>query len=127
VAGGKYKSLNEAGRRNGICGCSMLRKWIKQHGREDMLPKRIKVETMNEIDELREARMRIRELEAAPAGAHMDYCLESAFLNIACGRLGTSAEELKNLRPLRPEIHSRMRRIVQNHAPYDLPPFGLPA
>jgi hypothetical protein len=51
-----------------------------------MLPKRIKVETMNEIDAPGAARSRIREPEAAPADAHMDYCLESAFLDIACER-----------------------------------------
>ncbi|MFP3090101.1 transposase [Treponema sp. TIM-1] len=88
VAGGKYKSLEEARRRNGIRGLSTLSTWIKQYGREDILPKRIKVETMNEIDELQAARHRIRELEAALADAHMDYCLESAFLDIACQRLG---------------------------------------
>jgi transposase-like protein len=95
VANGKYQSLDEARRRNGIRGASTLNKWIKQYGREDMLPKRVKVETMNEIDELQAARSRIRELEAALADAHMDYCLESAFLDIACQRLGMSTEELK--------------------------------
>jgi transposase-like protein len=95
VASGKYASLDEARRRNGIRGSTTLSKWIKQYGREDVLPKRIKVETMNEIDELRAARSRIRELEAALADAHMDYCLESAFLDIACERLGMSTEELK--------------------------------
>jgi hypothetical protein len=45
-----------------------------------MLPKRIKVETMDELDEMQAARSRIRELEAALADAHMDYCFESAFL-----------------------------------------------
>jgi transposase-like protein len=79
VANGKYRSLDEAKRRNGIRGSSTLSKWIKQYGREDMLPKRIKVETMNEIDELKAARSRIRELEAALADACMDHCLESAF------------------------------------------------
>ncbi|MDR1147479.1 MAG: transposase [Spirochaetaceae bacterium] len=95
VANGKYPSLDEARRGNGIRGGSTLRTWIKRYGREDILPKRIKVETMNEIDELQAARGRIRELEAALADAHMDYCLESAFLEIACGQLGVSAEELK--------------------------------
>jgi transposase-like protein len=65
VAAGKYRSLNEASRRNGIRGCATLGKWMKQYGRAYVLPKRIKVETVNEIDELREARGRIRELEAA--------------------------------------------------------------
>ncbi|MDR2176450.1 MAG: hypothetical protein LBP20_00210 [Treponema sp.] len=50
---------------------------------------------MREIDELQAARGGIRELEAALADAHMDYCLERAFLDIACERLGMSTEELK--------------------------------
>jgi hypothetical protein len=29
-----------------------LVKWLKQYGREDILPKRIKVETMDEVDEM---------------------------------------------------------------------------
>jgi hypothetical protein len=41
------------------------------------------------------SRDRIREPEAALPDAHMDYCLESAFLDIACERPGTSAEALK--------------------------------
>ncbi|MDR1468297.1 MAG: transposase [Spirochaetaceae bacterium] len=65
VAAGKYASLDEAGRRNGIRGCSTLSRWIKQYGREGMLPKRVRVETMSGIDELKAARSRIRELEAA--------------------------------------------------------------
>ncbi|MDR1216495.1 MAG: hypothetical protein LBK25_07425 [Treponema sp.] len=56
---------------------------------------KVKVEMMNELDELQAARWRIRELEAALADAHMDYCLESAFLDIACRQLGVSTEALK--------------------------------
>jgi transposase-like protein len=95
VVNGKYASFNEALRRNGIRGYRTLVKWLKQYGREDILPKRIKVETMDEVDEMKAARRRIRELEAALADAHMDYCLESAFLEIACEKLGTTAEDLK--------------------------------
>jgi transposase-like protein len=67
IALGKYASIDEARRRNGIRGSGTLSKWIKKYGREDILPRRIKVETMNEIDELKEARKRIRELETAVA------------------------------------------------------------
>ena len=95
VVGGKYKSLEEARRRNGIRGGSSVSKWIKQYGREDMQPKRIKVETMNGIDELQAAWSRIREVGAALADAQMEYCLERAFFDIACERLGTSPEALK--------------------------------
>jgi transposase-like protein len=95
VARGKYASLEEARRRNGIRGSSTLSGWLKHYGRGDILPQRIKVETMDEIDELKEARKRIRELESALADSHMDYCLERAFLDIACKHLGTTTEELK--------------------------------
>jgi hypothetical protein len=44
-----------------------------------MLPKRIKVETMNEVDELKAARKEIKELKAALADARRDWCLERAF------------------------------------------------
>jgi hypothetical protein len=54
-ASGKYASLDGARRWNGIRGSTTLRGWIKQYGREDILPKRVRVETMDEIDELRTA------------------------------------------------------------------------
>jgi hypothetical protein len=60
-----------------------------------MLPKRIRAGTMNETGELKAARGRIREPGAALVDAHMDYCLESAFLDIARRQLGTSTEDLK--------------------------------
>jgi hypothetical protein len=60
-----------------------------------MLPKRIRVETMNETDKLKAACGRIREPEAALADAHMDYCFESAFFDMAREQLGTSTEYLK--------------------------------
>jgi hypothetical protein len=54
MAGEKYKSLDEAGRKNGIRGSATAARWIK-------------VEPMDEIDEIKAARRRIRELETASA------------------------------------------------------------
>jgi transposase-like protein len=95
IGSGKYKSPGEALRRNGIRRVSAVKGWIKRYGREDMLPKRVKAETVNETDELRAARRRIREPEAALSGAHMDCCLERAFSDIARERLGVGRDELK--------------------------------
>ena len=50
---------------------------------------------MDEIDQLKEARKRIRELEAALANAHIDHCLEHAFLEIACERMETDLDDFK--------------------------------
>lgn len=92
---GKHGSFGKAKRVYGIGGATTVLRWVKKYGREDLLPKRIRIETMNEIDELKEARKRIRELEAAVADAHIDYCLEKAYLTIACERLGEEREGFK--------------------------------
>ena len=100
VEQGAYSSLSEARRKNGIKGKETLVHWIRTYGREDILPKRVRVETMNEIDEVQALRKRNRELEAALADAHMDWCLQSALLDIACEKMGTTAEALKKKNPL---------------------------
>lgn len=50
---------------------------------------------MKEVDRLKEANKRIRELEAALADAHIDQCLEHAFLEIACERMDVELHDFK--------------------------------
>jgi transposase-like protein len=95
ICRGKFASILEAQKAYGIRGMATIRTWLKKHGREDLLPKRVRVETMAEIDGLKEAKKRIRDLEKALSDSHMDYCLERAFLEIACEQMGTSRDELK--------------------------------
>lgn len=78
-----------------IKGGDTINNWIRKYGREDLLPKRIRIETLKEKDELKEARKRIKDLESALADAHIDNCLEHAFLEIACERMGTDLEDFK--------------------------------
>jgi len=94
----KFASILQAQKAYGICGMNTIRTWIKKYGKEELLPKRVRVETMREIDELKEAKKRIRDLEKALSDAHMDYCLERAFLEIACEQMGTSREDLELIR-----------------------------
>lgn len=95
IARGKFTSLCKAQQAYGIRGNATVAKWVRKYGREDLLPKRIRVETMEEIDQLKEARKRIRELEAALSDAHIDHCLEHAFLEIACERMETDLDDFK--------------------------------
>jgi len=98
---GKFASVLQAQKAYGICGMNTIKTWIKKYGKEELLPKRVRVETMTEIDELKEAKNRIRDLERALSDAHMDYCLERAFLEIACEQMGTSREDLKKNNAIR--------------------------
>ena len=92
---GKHASLEAARRAYGSGGSTTVWRWARRYGRDDLLPKRVRVQTLKERDELAEARKRIRELEAAVADAHIDYCLEKSFLEIACERLGQDVGAFK--------------------------------
>ena len=94
IARGKFGSIHQAGQAYGL-GMPTVYRWIRAHGREELLPKRIRIETMEERGELKESQKRIRELEAALADALMDRYLGEAFLEIACEKLKTTPEELK--------------------------------
>ena len=95
ISRGKHLSPQKAKKAYGIKGADTVETWVRKYGREDLLPKRIRIETMKEIDELKEARKQIRDLKAAIADAHIDFCLEKAYLTIACERLGEDREGFK--------------------------------
>jgi transposase-like protein len=92
---GKHATVSAAGRAYGIKGSETVPAWVRKYGGEDLLPKRVRIETLKERDELAEARKRIRELEAAVADAHIDHCLEKAYFHVACERMGVDAEDFK--------------------------------
>lgn len=92
---GKLSSISEANRVYGIRGAETVAQWIRKYGREGLLPKKVKIETLKERDELKEARKRIRQLEAALADAHIDASLGDSYLKIACKRLGIDAVDFK--------------------------------
>jgi len=101
ISQGKFATISQAQKAYGICGMNTIQQWVKKYGRQELLPKRVRVETMAEIDELKEAKKRIRDLEKALSDSHMDYCLERAFLEIACEEMGTSRDELKKNNAIR--------------------------
>jgi len=92
---GKFTSISAANRAYGIRGGSTISHWIRKYGNDGILPKKVKVETLKERDELKEARKRIRQLEAALADAHIDSSLGDSYLKIACERLGIDVSDFK--------------------------------
>ena len=92
---GQHGSLNEAAKAYGVGGVSTVARWVRKYGREDLLPRNVRIETLKERDELKEARKRIRALEAAVADAHIDHCLEKAYFHVACERMGVDPDAFK--------------------------------
>jgi len=92
---GKYSSIDGARRAYGIRGSMTVSGWVRKYGCEDLFPKRVRIETLKERDELAEARKRIRQLEVAVADAHIDNCLEKAYFHVACERIGVDPDDFK--------------------------------
>jgi transposase-like protein len=95
IEAGKLATIGEANRVYGIRGAKTVSQWIRKYGSEGTLPKKVKIETLKERDELKDARKRIRQLEAALADAHIDCSLGDSYLKIACERLGTEVSDFK--------------------------------
>ena len=51
IGQGGFATIAQAQKAYGICGMSTIQKWVRKYGRPELLPKRVRVETMTEIDE----------------------------------------------------------------------------
>ena len=108
---GKFTSAFDAQQSYGILGDRTVSRWMKKYGRDNLFPKLVRIETMKEKDRVKEARMRIRNLETALSDAHIDNCLEHAFLEIACERMGISVEDFKKKHELTLSDVRKMRDL----------------
>jgi transposase-like protein len=74
-------------RKYGIKGQMTIQKWVRKYGNGSR-GKVIRVETPEEIDELKRLKERVRRLETALADANVDLALEREYTRIACKRAG---------------------------------------
>ncbi len=108
---GKFSSAFAAQQSYGILGDRTVFRWMKKYGRDNLFPKLVRIETMKERDRKKEDRKRISNLETALSDAHIDNCLEHAFLEIACERMGISVEEFKKKHELTLSDVRKMRDL----------------
>jgi len=85
---GKLISILEAQRKYGIRGSSTVRGWLKEYGREQLLPKKVRIEMPDEQDQIKKLKKEIRDLKLALADAKVGEVLNRAFFEIACEDFG---------------------------------------
>jgi transposase-like protein len=91
----KGLSVRALRRKYGIRGCGTVEAWLAKYG-NGTRGKVIRVETPQEINELKRLRERVRRLESALADANIDLALEKAYTKMACERAGIEdMEEFK--------------------------------
>lgn len=92
---GKLRNIADANRTYGIRGAVTVKNWLKRYGSGKCFPKQIKIMSLNEIDENKELKKRVRALESALADTQMRNLLNESYLEIACERMDTDAEAFK--------------------------------
>lgn len=95
VESGKFRNAFHAMRSLGIRGTDTVNRWLHRYGTGKCVPKRIKIMSLNEIDEAKELKKRVRALERALADAQMRSLLSESYLEIACERMDTEPEQFK--------------------------------
>jgi transposase-like protein len=74
-------------RKYGIKGCGTIPSWARKYGNGSR-GKVIRVQKPEEIDELKQLKLRVRRLETALADANVDLAIERAYTRLACERAG---------------------------------------
>lgn len=88
VEGGKFATRTAAARAYGIKGLGTIEYWARKYGKLHILGKVVRVEKPEEVNESRELRKRVRDLEKALADAHLRQRFDEAYLRIACRAAG---------------------------------------
>ncbi len=76
-------SLSELSRKYGIKGGSTVRSWIKKYGKHHLLNKVVRIETMNERDELQRLREENKRLKIAYAELSLNHKCSEAVIAIS--------------------------------------------
>ncbi|AKP24533.1 transposase [Leptospira interrogans serovar Manilae] len=82
IENGKYNQ-NQAMKYYGIQGSVTIRGWLKKYGKNHLMGKIVRVETDNELNQLKEAEKRIRELEKALSHVTIENVLYKSLVKVA--------------------------------------------
>lgn len=85
---GELGNQAEARQRYGIGGKSTIHGWIRKYGKNHLVAKVVKVESMKERDQIKQFKRRIRELEKALAETKVEQVLDRAYFEVLCEEMG---------------------------------------
>jgi len=92
---GKFDSPSAAGRHYGIGGADTVLSWVRKLGKNHLLAKVVRVETVDERNRLAELKKRVAQLEQALGQTQAEHVLGQAYLKLACEQLGQEVEGFK--------------------------------
>ena len=92
---GRFRSICQTSDHYGIRGTTTVRRWLRQFGKNHLIPKVVRVEKPNEANQVREFKKQIRQLKQALGETHLHNVLNESYLTIACEQLGQDVDAFK--------------------------------
>lgn len=81
---GEVASFSAARRLYGIGGEGTIKSWALKYGKEHLIGKVIRVETVKETSELQKLRRRVKELEKALSTKTIEHLMAESYLRMVC-------------------------------------------
>ena len=92
---GRFGSISEAKEHFGIRGDYTIQRWLRKYGRNHLCAKVVRVEKLNEKNQIRELKKQLRQLKEALGQTQAEKIIGEEFLKIACEQLGLDIENFK--------------------------------
>lgn len=95
VESGRLASIHAAQLHYQIRGKSTVYKWVRKMGKNHLLPRRVRVEPVDEADRVRELHKQVENLERLLGRTQAENLLHQSYLLIACEQLGVGVDSFK--------------------------------
>jgi transposase len=92
---GRFASIDAARIHYNIGGAETVVNWVRAMGKNHLLPKRVRVEPVDEADRIRELQKQVRHLEQMLGRTQADNLLNQSFLKLACDQLGVEVDAFR--------------------------------
>ncbi len=94
VESGRF-TLGSASVHYGINGSMTVRRWVRTFGKNHLLPKVVRVESVDEGDLILQLRKQVQQLQNALGQTQATSLLNAEYLKLACAELGQDVESFK--------------------------------
>lgn len=90
---GALPSILAAEQKYGITGKTTIPNWLRKYGKEHLLPRMVRIQSVKEVDQIKGLKKEVKQLKEALADAHLDGVVNKAWLTVACREFGVTDVE----------------------------------
>jgi len=107
---GRFDTMGEAQQHYGVTGNGTVQRWLRQYGKNHLVPKVIRVQKPNEKDQIRQLKKQVAELKHALGETQAENVVNRQFLKIACEDLGCDVDTFKKKAATAPSARVKKNR-----------------